>query len=121
MFCESDLRILGFLSPTFLAEHLIQITRYVETFDFIDAPHPARGVDEEIDSDIALSIFIRFNLSCRVSSRGWWFSRSDSRYRATDEVDDDVGFDESTRLIIEKLREGSYDGLLGFSQGACWY
>lgn len=51
--------------------------------------------------------------------RGWWFSRPDHSYNALDETDISSGYEESVSLIIQLLeRDGPFDGILGFSQGA---
>lgn len=51
--------------------------------------------------------------------RGWWFSRDDRSYNALDETDINTGYDESISFILQVLaRDGPFDGMLGFSQGA---
>lgn len=53
--------------------------------------------------------------------RGWWFSRSDRSYNALDVSDVCIGFEESVQLVKEVYeRQGPFDGLLGFSQGAAF-
>ena len=51
--------------------------------------------------------------------RGWWFSREDDWFKSDHVSDVDKGFDESVDMIVSALEGNSYDGILGFSQGAC--
>ena len=51
--------------------------------------------------------------------RGWWFSREDDYFKSDHVSDVSKGFDESVNMIISALEQNSYDGILGFSQGAC--
>lgn len=52
--------------------------------------------------------------------RGWWFSRSTKTYNALDKTDVCLGFEESVQIVKEAFdKQGPFDGLLGFSQGAC--
>ena len=54
------------------------------------------------------------------SERGWWFSRPDQSYNALDETDISTGYDESISFTLQLLEQnGPFDGILGFSQGAC--
>lgn len=62
--------------------------------------------------------------------RGWWFSREDEYFKSTDYSDVSVGFEESIEMLrrvleagnVDGFKEGdnqkSYDGVIGFSQGA---
>lgn len=51
--------------------------------------------------------------------RGWWFSRPGRSYNAMDKTDIATGYQESLDMIIDKFsKEGPFDGILGFSQGA---
>lgn len=51
--------------------------------------------------------------------RGWWFSRPENAYNALDKTDITTGYKESIDIIKEKIyKEGPFDGILGFSQGA---
>jgi len=51
--------------------------------------------------------------------RGWWFSREDDWFKSDHVSDVDKGFDATLDLVISALEENQYDGILGFSQGAC--
>lgn len=52
--------------------------------------------------------------------KGWWFSQPEKRYNALDRTDVCVGFDDSVKAVQEQVQLlGPFDGLLGFSQGAC--
>lgn len=53
--------------------------------------------------------------------RGWFFSRPEKAYKATDETDVCLGLEESIEHVEMVMEQsGPYDGLLGFSQGACF-
>ncbi|BFZ00635.1 hypothetical protein BsWGS_03674 [Bradybaena similaris] len=54
--------------------------------------------------------------------RGWWFSREDDYFKSTDYSDISKGFDMSLQMVINLLEnenDGAFDGIIGFSQGAC--
>lgn len=51
--------------------------------------------------------------------RGWWFSRSDNSFDAQEQSDVSIGLDDSLKLVSDTVqKEGPFDGILGFSQGA---
>lgn len=51
--------------------------------------------------------------------RGWWFSKPERSYRALDETDVCIGYEDSLQLILSEFEaHGPFDGILGFSQGA---
>ncbi|RDD47064.1 Esterase OVCA2 [Trichoplax sp. H2] len=51
---------------------------------------------------------------------GWWFSKDNRTYSALHAVDIDLGYHESLQAFRKFcLDTGPYDGVLGFSQGAC--
>lgn len=53
------------------------------------------------------------------TARSWWFTK-DHSFSSRDEPDTCIGLEESVRLVEETWRTaGPFDGLLGFSQGAC--
>ena len=59
--------------------------------------------------------------TAEARERGWWFSRSDRSYSALDVSDVCIGFEESVQLVKEMCeKQGPFDGLLGFSQGAAF-
>ncbi|XP_050293440.1 esterase AGAP003155 [Anthonomus grandis grandis] len=52
---------------------------------------------------------------------GWFFNRDDKTYRGIRQGGPAIGFEESVQLIEEVFeKEGPFDGILGFSQGACF-
>lgn len=52
---------------------------------------------------------------------GWWFNREDRTFRGVRQGGPAIGFEASVRLVEETCREhGPFDGVLGFSQGACF-
>ena len=51
--------------------------------------------------------------------RGWWFSRTDNTFDAQEQSGVSIGLDESLRVVSEAVeKDGPFDGILGFSQGA---
>lgn len=73
------------------------------TFEFIDAPHKAKPLepgDEETDEQ-----------------RGWWFNQADGTFNI-EQGAAVHGFADSLRFLEETWRNGKYDGILAFSQGA---
>ncbi|XP_020626375.1 esterase OVCA2-like, partial [Orbicella faveolata] len=51
---------------------------------------------------------------------GWWFSTEDDTYDPLSPSDVSKGYDESIELVKSTfLNQGPFDGVLGFSQGAC--
>ncbi|GMR35939.1 hypothetical protein PMAYCL1PPCAC_06134, partial [Pristionchus mayeri] len=56
----------------------------------------------------------------RGDVRGWWFTKVDSQFSSRDVTDLATGFDDSVGYLVKFVKEnGPFDGLLGFSQGAC--
>ena len=52
---------------------------------------------------------------------GWWFNRDDYTFRGIRKGGPALGFDVSLKLIEETFQKyGPFDGILGFSQGACF-
>ncbi|KHJ48726.1 serine hydrolase [Trichuris suis] len=69
-----------------------------------------------VDSPLIASCTPREN----EEPRSWWFSTDDGRFSSRDETDICTGFDSSLQSIVGLFdNEPRYDGLLGFSQGAC--
>lgn len=82
------------------------VNKYAE-FTFITAPHQAPPLNETEDED--------------TSQKSWWFNKDDGTFKGTNESGPAIGFEESLKLV-EKIWEekGPFQGLLGFSQGACF-
>ena len=60
----------------------------------------------------------------KLNERGWWFSRKDGYYKSTHESDFCTGLEDSLNLVKNELISAKesgekYDGVIGFSQGAC--
>lgn len=52
--------------------------------------------------------------------RGWWFNAEDHSFSGTRVGGPAIGFTDTLQLIEKTFKEhGPFDGLLGFSQGAC--
>lgn len=55
------------------------------------------------------------------SERSWWFNKDDNSFKGTNKNGPAFGFDESLHLIENVWKtQGPFQGLLGFSQGACF-
>lgn len=53
--------------------------------------------------------------------RSWWFNKSDGTFKGTNQDGPAYGFEESLKHVEKVWREeGPFQGLLGFSQGACF-
>ncbi|OUC48613.1 serine hydrolase [Trichinella nativa] len=68
------------------------LTKVVE-FYYVDAPHFSNHSDNDAE----------------IEARSWWFSQENNRFSSKDITDLCTGFQESH----------NFDGILGFSQGAC--
>lgn len=52
---------------------------------------------------------------------GWFFNRDDMTFRGIRKGGPAIGFDASVKMVEEAFEKyGPFDGLLGFSQGACF-
>lgn len=85
-------------------------------FTYITAPHkviPVESLDNIDDVNI--------QQADDTEQYGWWFNRDDRTFRGIRKGGPAIGFEDSVRLIEETFEEhGPFDGLLGFSQGACF-
>ncbi|GLV31798.1 uncharacterized protein CBL_07558 [Carabus blaptoides fortunei] len=85
-------------------------------FTYITAPHKVIPVDnlENIDEP-------NIQQSTDSEQYGWWFNRDDRTFRGIRKGGPAIGFEDSVRLVEETFEEhGPFDGILGFSQGACF-
>ncbi|KAL3995376.1 Serine hydrolase (FSH1) family protein [Acanthocheilonema viteae] len=80
-------------------------------FVFMDAPHEvewehaSEGASDTVSTNIA-----------PAKCRGWWYVSERFHIR---KVKDHEGFEESVQAIVDFVqKEGPFDGILGFSQGA---
>lgn len=55
-----------------------------------------------------------------ANHKSWWFNKDDGTFKGTNKEGPAIGFEESLRLVEKTWSEGAFDGLLGFSQGACF-
>lgn len=52
---------------------------------------------------------------------GWFFNRDDKTFRGIRKGGPAVGFNESVKCVEDAFKQfGPFDGILGFSQGACF-
>ncbi|GAB6029269.1 Ovarian cancer-associated protein 2 [Chamberlinius hualienensis] len=77
-------------------------------FTFVTAP---LRIPQVVNGDEALET---------VNQCGWWFSKDTPSFSAHDITNQSIGFEESIQMIEEEfIKEGPFDGIIGFSQGAC--
>jgi len=73
----------------------------VAELEFVTAPHAITGEDGKEEEQF-----------------GWWFSQEDRSFDAHHTTECGLGFQESLDTVERAWREGSYDGIMAFSQGA---
>ncbi|XP_058976306.1 esterase GA18864-like [Musca domestica] len=82
------------------------VNKYAE-FVFIDAPHKAKPMEEGAEP--------------QADQLSWWFNKDDGSFKGTNKNGPAFGFQESLKLVEETWKtQGPFQGLLGFSQGACF-
>ncbi|XP_039496002.1 esterase CG5412 [Drosophila santomea] len=80
--------------------------KYAE-FVFITAPHVAKAQESAAEPV--------------PEQRSWWANKDDGSFKGTNKGGPAFGFQESLRSVEEAWRtQGPFQGLLGFSQGACF-
>lgn len=101
--------------------------KYAE-FVFLTAPHPVHSNvngdaskesntiphnDENGDTSIEAC-------DSNTDVRSWWFNSEDRTFKGTNKNGPAYGFDESIRAVEQAWQVlGPFQGILGFSQGAC--
>ncbi|KAF2896335.1 hypothetical protein ILUMI_09842 [Ignelater luminosus] len=84
-------------------------------FTYITAPHKVILVNDLRKSDDIDGENID------SEQYGWWFNRDDRTFRGIRKGGPAIGFEESVQLVEEAFEKyGPFDGILGFSQGACF-
>merc|ERR1712226_100595 len=90
--------------------------KYIKEFNILEAPCIIQTTDSgELRSS---------EENEKLNERGWWFSRKDGFYKSTHKSDFCTGLDDSLNLVKTELEAAvesgePYDGIIGFSQGAC--
>ncbi|XP_032295150.1 esterase GA18864 isoform X1 [Drosophila virilis] len=80
--------------------------KYAE-FVFISAPHVAAPLEPSAEPV--------------EQQRSWWANKDDGTFKGTNKSGPAYGFQESLRVVEEAWKsQGPFQGLLGFSQGACF-
>ncbi|EDV91078.1 esterase GA18864 [Drosophila grimshawi] len=81
--------------------------KYAE-FVFITAPHVAAALEGSGEGSID-------------QQRSWWANKDDGTFKGTNRGGPAYGFQESLRIVEDAWKTlGPFQGLLGFSQGACF-
>ena len=75
-------------------------------FVYIDAPHLAKPLN---DGDQTVK-----------EQKSWWFNKDDGSFKGTNQSGPAIGFEESLKVVEDAWLQGDYQGLMGFSQGACF-
>lgn len=82
------------------------VNKYAE-FVFVDAPHVAPPLQEGEEPDL--------------NQKSWWFNKDDGTFKGTNKSGPAIGFDESLKKVEDIwVNDGPFQGILGFSQGACF-
>uniref|UniRef100_A0A1I8PPQ5 Serine hydrolase domain-containing protein n=1 Tax=Stomoxys calcitrans TaxID=35570 RepID=A0A1I8PPQ5_STOCA len=82
------------------------VNKYAE-FVFVDAPHKAKPLEEGAEP--------------QADQLSWWFNNDDGSFKGTNKNGPAFGFQESLKLVEQTWKtQGPFQGLLGFSQGACF-
>nr|CAI5845193.1 unnamed protein product [Callosobruchus analis] len=88
-------------------------------FTYITAPHKVILVDDS--NDLNKSEEPDIGQRQDEEQYGWFFNRDDNTFREICKGGPAIGFEESVKLIEQIfVEEGPFDGLVGFSQGACF-
>ncbi|XP_028140910.1 esterase AGAP003155 [Diabrotica virgifera virgifera] len=87
-------------------------------FTYITAPHKVILVDDPNDLE---KNGPDIGQSKDEEQYGWFFNRDDKTFRGIRKGGPAIGFEDSLKYIEDICeKEGPFDGLLGFSQGACF-
>lgn len=82
------------------------VGKYAE-FVFLNAPHMAKPMEEGAEP--------------QPDQLSWWFNKDDGSFKGTNKNGPAFGFQESLKLVEDTWKnQGPFQGLLGFSQGACF-
>ncbi|XP_044254437.1 esterase AGAP003155 isoform X1 [Tribolium madens] len=85
-------------------------------FTYITAPHKVTLIDDLNQTDD-----INIGQSQDEEQYGWFFNRDDHTFRGIRKGGPAIGFADSVKFVEEVFeKEGPFDGILGFSQGACF-
>lgn len=101
------------------------VQKYVE-FVFVNAPHDISDDSDDTELEIVSPATTtdddaKSNGVHRETDRSWWFNKEDNTFKGTNKNGPAYGFDDSFRLVEEVWQtQGPFQGLLGFSQGACF-
>lgn len=105
------------------------VQKYAE-FVFVAAPHVIADDSDSSDADLASpsssddrsnSGDAKANGVQKDTDRSWWFNKEDNSFKGTNKNGPAYGFDVSLRLVEEVWQtQGPFQGILGFSQGACF-
>lgn len=113
------------MCDSFVGAFRKHLQKYAE-FVFLTAPHSVQTANGEAseegnkiqrinDSDTSTELVERDE-----DPRSWWFNSDDRTFKGTNKNGPAYGFDESIRSVEQAWKLlGPFQGILGFSQGAC--
>lgn len=74
-------------------------------FVFVSAPHEAPPLEDQTEGQ----------------GSAWWFNKDDGTFKGTNKCGPAIGFEKSLKQVEEVWNtQGPFQGILGFSQGACF-
>lgn len=98
-------------------------------FVFLTAPHSVQTTNNATSTDATSNSIQHIDNSDKtttdvvdddVDSRSWWFNSDDRTFKGTNKNGPAYGFDDSIRAVEQAWKLlGPFQGILGFSQGAC--
>lgn len=101
--------------------------KYAE-FVFLTAPHTVHSVNGEASTKQQSNSIQPTDendtstetIDSNTDARSWWFNSDDHTFKGTNKNGPAYGFDDSIRALEQAWQVlGPFQGILGFSQGAC--
>ena len=88
-------------------------------FIFCESPHVIPKQNNDNENETCENEEKKLSEPIIQEEKGWWFSRSDKSYNACEITDCDTGFNDTLDFInIIFQKQGPFDGIFSFSQGA---
>ncbi|CAO1439894.1 unnamed protein product [Diamesa tonsa] len=85
---------------------LRKLLKNYANFTYLEAPHLAKAMEGEEQSE---------------EQKSWWSNKNDGSFKGTNQCGPAYGFEESIKHVEKTWNEhGNFQGIMGFSQGACF-
>lgn len=85
---------------------LRKLLKNYANFTYLEAPHLAKAMEGEEQSE---------------EQKSWWYNKDDGSFKGTNQCGPAYGFEESIKHVEKTWNEhGNFQGIMGFSQGACF-